>query len=60
MTLINVLHVPNIRKNSVSATLVGKQGIRVIYDSGKLIFSRNGEFVGKGYLSDGMTKLNID
>ena len=30
-----------------------------MYESGKLILSRNGAFVGKGYSFDGMVKLFI-
>ncbi|KAL6344924.1 hypothetical protein AAG906_006685 [Vitis piasezkii] len=45
LTLTNVLYVPEIRKNLVS--------------SNKFILSKSGMYVGKGYMSDGMWKLNV-
>ena len=59
ITLVNVLHVPEMNRNLVSGDLLGKPGVKTIYESGKLILSRNGVFVGKGYSSDGMVKLCI-
>ena len=60
MTLLNVLHVPEIRKNLVSANLLCKNGIKTVLESDKLIMSKNGMFVGKGYSCDGMFKLSIN
>ncbi|KAJ0047639.1 hypothetical protein Pint_16052 [Pistacia integerrima] len=57
ITLINVLYVPNMNQNLVSGALLGKLGIKTIYESGKLILSRSIAFVGKTYLCDGMVKL---
>ena len=57
ITLTNVLHVPDMNRNLVSGDLLGKPGIKSVYESGKLILSRNGVFVGKGYSSEGMVKL---
>ena len=60
LTLLNVLHVPNIRKNLVSVNLVCKRGFKVVFESDKLILSKNGMFVGKGYGCNGMFKLSIN
>ena len=60
LTLINVLHVPEIRKNLVSANLLCKKGIKAVLESDKLILSKNGVFVGKGYACDGMFKLSVN
>ena len=38
---------------------MGKSGVKSVYESGKLILSRNGVFVGNSYSSDGMVKLCI-
>ena len=57
--LVNVLHVPDIRKNLMSANLLNKKGFKVVLESDKLILSKNGMFVGKGYSCDGMFKLSI-
>ena len=37
--------------------LLSKPGIKVVFESGKLILSKSGNFVGKGYSCDGMIKL---
>lgn len=57
ITLINVLYVPYMNKNLVSGDLLGKSGIKAVFESGKLILSKSGNFVGKGYSCDGMIKL---
>ena len=57
VTLVNVLHVPDINRNLVSGDLLGKPGIKSVYESGKLILTRNGIFVGKRYSAEGMIKL---
>lgn len=59
LILLNVLHVPEIRKNLVSANLFCKNGIKTVLESDKLIMSKNEMFVEKGYSCDGMFKLNI-
>ncbi|KAG5527251.1 hypothetical protein RHGRI_028223 [Rhododendron griersonianum] len=60
LTLLNVLHVPDMRKNLVSVDLVCKKGFRVVFESDKLILTKNGMFVGKGYGCNGMFKLSIN
>ena len=57
VTLTNVFHVPEMNRNLVSGDLLGKPGIKSVFESGKLILSRNGVFVGKGYSTEGMVKL---
>ena len=59
LVLVNVLFVPEIRKNLVSANLLCKKGIKAVLESDKIVFSKNGAFVGKGYSCDGMFKLSI-
>ncbi|CAD5164586.1 unnamed protein product, partial [Musa acuminata subsp. malaccensis] len=59
VTLTNVLHVPDMSRNLVSGNLLGKPGIKSVFESGKLILSRNGTFVGKGYSAEKMVKLSI-
>ncbi|KAI5418724.1 hypothetical protein KIW84_043089, partial [Lathyrus oleraceus] len=57
VTLVNVFHVPGMNMNLVSGDLLGKLGIKFVYESGKLILTLNGVFVGKGYSVEGMIKL---
>ena len=59
LILTNIFHVPDIKKNLVSANLLYKSGVKVVLESNKLIFSKNGIFVGKGYATDSMYKLSI-
>ena len=59
LTLKNVLYVPDIRKNLVSGSLLSKHGFRIVIESDKVVLSKSGMFVGKGYASDGLFKLNV-
>ena len=59
LTLKNVLHVHEIRKNLVSTLLLVKNGFKVVFVSDKVVISKNDMYVGKGYLSDGLFKLNV-
>ena len=60
LMLLNVFHVPEIRKNLVYASLLCKKGFKSVLESDSLILSKNGMFLGKGYSCDGMFKLSID
>ncbi|GJW75361.1 retrovirus-related pol polyprotein from transposon TNT 1-94 [Tanacetum coccineum] len=60
LTLMNVLHVPNIRKNLVSGFKLCKSGVKAVIESDKVILSKANVFVGKAYACDGMFKLNIN
>ena len=59
LTLNNVLHVPDIRKNLVSGSLLSKNGFRLVFESDKFVLTKNGMYVGKCYMSDGLFKLNV-
>ena len=59
LILTNVFHVPDIKKNLVFANLLCKSSVIVVLESNKLILSKNGRFVGKGYATDGMYKISI-
>ncbi|XP_070005782.1 uncharacterized protein [Nicotiana sylvestris] len=58
VTLNNVLHVPEIRKNLVSDGLLVKNDFKCVFVSDKVVTSKNEMFVGKGYLTEGLFKLN--
>ncbi|TYK02905.1 pol polyprotein [Cucumis melo var. makuwa] len=55
LTLNNVLHVSDIRKNLVSGSLLSKNGFKLVFVSDKFVLSKNEMYIGKGYLSDGVT-----
>jgi hypothetical protein len=47
--LKNVQHVPTIRKNLVSVSLLLRDGFKVVLKSNKVVMSKHGQFIGKGY-----------
>ena len=59
LTLSNVLFVPEIRKNLVSGSLLNSHGFQLVFESNKFVLSESGMYVKKGYMSDGMWKLNL-
>ena len=44
--LKNVQHVPAIKKNLVSGSLLCKEGFKLVFESNKVVVSRYGLFVG--------------
>ena len=48
LALHGVLHVPNIIENSVYVALLGKIGVKVSFESDKIVMTKNNVFVGKG------------
>ncbi|GKC55796.1 zinc finger, CCHC-type containing protein [Tanacetum coccineum] len=57
--LFNVLHVHTIRKNLVSSSVLNNYGYKQVIESNKFILSKHGVFIGFGYLSNQMFRLNI-
>ncbi|XP_022153695.1 uncharacterized protein LOC111021147 [Momordica charantia] len=58
LSLSNVLYVPSLRRNLVSRGLLNRAGLRIVFKANKVIITKNGDFVGKGYLADGFFVLN--
>ena len=59
LALNDVLHVPNMKTNLVSVALLGKVGVKVSFESDKIVMTKNNVFVGKGYCNQGLFALNI-
>ena len=59
LTLNDVLHVPKIRKNLVSGSLLSKKGFKLVFVLDNFILTKNGMYVGKGYMSNGLFKMNV-
>ncbi|KAK9125656.1 hypothetical protein Scep_014502 [Stephania cephalantha] len=59
ITLLDVLYVPDIRKNLVSGPLQNKKGFKLVFESDKFVLTKGGMFIGKGYLTEGLFKLSI-
>ncbi|KAL0368431.1 UNVERIFIED_CONTAM: Retrovirus-related Pol polyprotein from transposon TNT 1-94 [Sesamum calycinum] len=58
LTVIDVLHVPDIRKNLVSGSLLVKSGFRLVFESNKFVLTKNNHFIGKEYIEKGLFKMN--
>ena len=59
MPLNSMQHVPSIKKNLVSASLLCHDGYRVVLESNKCVVSKHGSFVGKGYDCGGLFRLSL-
>ncbi|CAL9001610.1 unnamed protein product [Prunus brigantina] len=59
VTINQVLHVPDIRKNLVFGALLSKNGFRLVFEADKFVLIKNGMYVGKRYLNNGLFKMNV-
>ena len=59
LALNDVLHVPGIGWNLVSVSLLRKEGVRIMFDSDKIVLTKNGAFVGNGYCNQGLFMLIV-
>ena len=59
LTPIDVLYVLEICKNLVFGSLLNNHGSQMVFESDKFVLSKGGMYVGKGYTSDAMWKLNV-
>ena len=59
LTLVDLLHVPNICKNLVSGSLLVKSGFKLVFNSDKFVMTKNDQFTGRGYVKNGMFKFNV-
>ena len=59
VTMKNVLYVPEICKNLVFGSLLSNHGFRMVFESDKFVLSKSGMYIGRGYMRDGMWKLNV-
>ena len=60
MQLKNVQHVPSIRKNLISGSLLCRDGYKLVFESTKCVLSTYGIFVRKGYESGGLFRLSLN
>ncbi|KAA0042080.1 ty1-copia retrotransposon protein [Cucumis melo var. makuwa] len=58
LSLSNVLYVSSLRRNLVSGSLLNRTGLKIVLEGDKVVLTKNGDFVGKGYLSNGLFVLN--
>jgi hypothetical protein len=48
--LKNMQYVPSINKNLISDSLLCRDGFKVVLESNKVVVSKCGQFIGKGYV----------
>ena len=60
LELRDVLHVPKIRKNLVSGSMLNRYGYKQVYESDRYVLSKGGVFVGFGHYNNGMFMLNVN
>jgi hypothetical protein len=59
MLLKNVQHIPSIKKNLVSGSLLCQDGYKLVFESNKCILSKYETFVGKCYDNGGLFRLSL-
>ena len=59
LTLKDVLNVPEIQENLVSGSLLSKNGFKLVFESDKFSLFKSGLYADKGYLSNGVFKMNV-
>jgi hypothetical protein len=59
VVLKNVQHVPSIKNNLVSGSLLCQDDYKLVFESNKCILSKYGTSVGKGYDSGGLFRLSL-
>jgi hypothetical protein len=57
MLLKHMQHVPSIKINLISISLLCHDVYKVVFESNKCVVSRHGTFVGKGYDCEGLFRL---
>src|SRR3954466_12771812 len=57
--LRNVQHVPTMKKNLVSGSLLCRDGFKVVLESNKVVVSKQGQFIGKGYEFGGLFRFSV-
>lgn len=55
----NVVHVMDIYKNLICGPMLCKKVFKIVLMIGKLVVSKKGIYIGKGYLCDMLFKFNV-
>jgi len=59
LVLKDVLYVPSMSRNLISVSLLCRQGLKLVFESNKVVLSKFGTFVGKSYESGGLFRLSV-
>ncbi|KAL2252641.1 UNVERIFIED_CONTAM: Retrovirus-related Pol polyprotein from transposon TNT 1-94 [Sesamum indicum] len=60
LSLKRVHHVPTVRRNIISGSVIVREGYELVFKFNKVVIQQFGIFVGKGYLDDGLFKVRVD
>ncbi|KAL2230679.1 UNVERIFIED_CONTAM: Retrovirus-related Pol polyprotein from transposon TNT 1-94 [Sesamum indicum] len=60
LSLKRVHHVPTVRRNIISGSVIVREGYEFVFKFNKVVIQQFGIFVGKGYLDDGLFKVRVD
>ena len=60
LTLKDLLYTPSIRKNLMSSFFLDKARFKQTMEPNYYLITKKGLFVGKGYVCDGIFKLNVE
>lgn len=59
VTLIDLLHVLDNRKNLMSGSLLVKHGFILVFETNNFLLTKNNHFTGKEYMDENLFKLNV-
>jgi hypothetical protein len=59
LVLKDVLYVPSMSRNLILVSLLCRQGLKLVFESNKVVLSKFGTFVGKSYESGGLFRLSV-
>lgn len=59
ISLKNVQHVPSIKRNLISGSLLCRDGYKLVFESNKVVISKFGLFIGKGYECGGLFRTSL-
>ncbi|KAL0430461.1 UNVERIFIED_CONTAM: hypothetical protein Sradi_0672100 [Sesamum radiatum] len=60
LSLKRVHHVPFVRRNIISGSVIVREGYELAFKFNKVVIQQFGIFVGKGYLDDGLFKVQVE
>ncbi|KAL0346476.1 UNVERIFIED_CONTAM: hypothetical protein Scaly_1663600 [Sesamum calycinum] len=60
LSLTRVHHVPTVRRNIISGSVIVREGYELAFKFNKVVIQQFGIFVGKGYLDDGLFKVRVE
>jgi hypothetical protein len=59
MQLRNMQHVPTMNNDLVSGSLLCRDGFKLVLESNKVVVSKHGQFIGKGYECGGLFRFSL-